>query len=230
MTWEMPDKHWVKLLSPTVFFGLIAFVLLFKFFTGGEPTSASYRSSCEEQGGEWLWNAQKPTCVFPGGKLVVFETQDTRPPTPSPVPLVTPSDYSTAPATDPAPECGYGVQGEFADYPATEFYKGRPHRPDFSTWPDAARYRTAITKDVARGVNFAGAYVVSRWGMPSDDAQKHEGFAIVDARTGRIVTYWTDTPTGIDFKLSSRFFRISLSTGPFAEIISNGNEVQCGRY
>lgn len=231
MTWEMPDKTWKRFLSPTLIFSATAFILVFKFFTGGQPTEASYESSCTEQGGEWLQNATKPTCVFKGGRLVVFDdTQDTHPPTPSPIPTITPSDFWTTPASDPAPECGYGKLGEFADYPATEFYKGRPHKPDFSTWPDAAKYRTAITKDVARGVNFAGAYVLSRWGMPSDDAQKHEGFAIVDARTGRIVTYWTDIPTGIDFKRSSRFFRISSSTGPFAEIISNGSEVRCGRY
>lgn len=242
MTWEMPDKTWKRFLSPTLIFSATALILVFKFFTGGQPTEASYESSCTEQGGEWLQNATKPTCVFKGGRLVVLDAVPppfqgggqegvvpSPTPTPSPIPTITPSDFWTTPASDPAPECGYGKLGEFADYPATEFYKGRPHKPDFSTWPDAAKYRTAITKDVARGVNFGGAYVVARWGMPSDDAQHQEGFAIVNARTGQILTYWTGVYK-IDFKPSSRFYRIFTPSGPFAEIISDNKEVSCGQY
>jgi hypothetical protein len=195
MTWEMPDRNWLKLLSPTIFFGLIAFVILLKFFSGGEPSEASYESSCNEQGGEWLLNATRPTCVFPGGKLVVFDGPPFSPsPTPSPIPpvgTVVAADDTSVPATDPAPACGSVA---FANVPLTDRYSGRPHKPDFSTWPEAAKYRTAITKDVAHGVNFAGAYVLARWGMPPENEQKKEGFAIVEARTGKILNYGVQVP------------------------------------
>ncbi len=252
MTWEMPDRNWVKLLAPSVFFGLIAVVLLLKFITSdGIPTVASYQSSCAEQNGEWLFNSAKPTCVFPGGRLVVFDDRQDGsllPPSrgiegvvsaSAPSGRVATSDDASVPSTDPAPECGYGQVGSFADYPATDTYRGRPHKPDFSTFPDAAKYRTAIMKDVTRGVNFAGVYVISTWGRAQTfNETKTIGFAIVDARDGRIIDYsersdyvsWSGAVLSVDYQKDSRFFRVHSSTGPFAEIISNGNEVQCGRY
>jgi len=236
----MPDRNPWRLALPSVFLGWLALVLVIKFFSGGEPTQASYKSSCEEQNGEWLQNAAQPTCVFPGGKLVVFDNpQYTPSSSPTPRPSVLASDDSSVPATDPAPECGYGVRGEFADYPATDTFRGRPHKPDFSTFPDAAKYRTAITRDVARGVNFAGAYVISTWGRSQTfNETKTIGFAIVDARDGRIIDYseradyvsWSGVVLSVDYRKDSRFFRVYSSTGPYAELISNGQEIQCGRY
>jgi hypothetical protein len=232
MTWEMPDKTWKRFLSPTILLGVTAFVLLFKFFSGGEPTQASYKSSCNEQGGEWLLNAVRPTCVFPGGRLVVLdEAQDAPAAAPNPpVGRVVATDDTPG---GPETSCILGDWITFNDELSAETYTGRPHRPDFSTYPEAAKYRTAITKDVARGVNVAGAYVLSAWGQPKNAAgQSLMGFAIVDARDGKIMQYGLSglEVTNIDFRKNSRLVRVESTVGQFPLLISAGAVTQCGRY
>ena len=260
MNWEMPDRNWFKIITPSLAGGFIGLVLLANFFSGQGVGAPTYETECMEQGGEWLLNAEKPTCVFPGGRLVYFgDGQDgslTPPPsegggrgevssrepnaapgvvagTSSAVPAgtVIPSDDWLAAATDKAPECEIGQAGEFVDYPVTDIFKGRPDKPDFLTMPEAAQYRTAITKDVARGVNFAGAYVISTWGKPEKfNETKTIGYAVVDARDGRILEYGPNDVLAIDFQKNSRFFRVHTSVGPVAQLVFDGQVLQCGRY
>lgn len=95
-----------------------------------------------------------------------------------------------------------------------EEYTGRIASVDFSSWPDASKYKTAITKDVARGTNFAGSYVVSTWGCAKNRrAAACVGHAIVDARTGEIVLYDVIGKRTGDFSLDSNMFSVTLQNG-----------------
>ena len=70
----------------------------------------------------------------------------------------------------------------FEDYPAPEKLIGKPVNPIISS-PRARLYRTSIRNDVKAGPNFAGRYTIASWGCGSTCV----GFAVVDARTGRVV-------------------------------------------
>jgi hypothetical protein len=89
----------------------------------------------------------------------------------------------------------------FADYPADSVYRGRAAPVDFSSDPDARRFRTILPTGAARGPNFAGHYTVVEWGCGSP-CQSH---TILDARTGRILTS-TSTSLGAAYRLESRLF------------------------
>jgi hypothetical protein len=96
----------------------------------------------------------------------------------------------------------------------TEEYTGRIADVDFSSWPDASKYKTAITKDVARGASFAGSYVVSTWGCAKNRrAAACVGHAIVDARTGEIVLYDVVGKRTGDFSVDSNMFSVVLQSG-----------------
>lgn len=93
-------------------------------------------------------------------------------------------------------------------------YTGKIASVDFSSWPDASKYKTAITKDVARGVNFAGSYVVSTWGCTKNRrAAACVGHAIVDARTGEIVLYDVVGKRTGEFSVDSNMFSVTLQSG-----------------
>jgi hypothetical protein len=85
----------------------------------------------------------------------------------------------------------------FEDFPVKQFYKGKPVQPVLTT-TERRRFRTRIREGVSlgRGVwtgswkdakemagpNFAGHYIVIRWGCGSDCLM----MAIADAETGNI--------------------------------------------
>jgi hypothetical protein len=73
---------------------------------------------------------------------------------------------------------------DYTSYATTQSFSGRA-MVDFSTNEAAAHHRTAITKDIADGVNFAGKYVVSTWGC--GDGCK--GLAVINAESGKILSY-----------------------------------------
>jgi tetratricopeptide (TPR) repeat protein len=70
----------------------------------------------------------------------------------------------------------------FEDYPALDKFSGHPANPILTT-SRARLYRTSIRDDVKAGPNFAGRYTIASWGCSSTCV----GFAVVDARTGRVV-------------------------------------------
>jgi hypothetical protein len=70
---------------------------------------------------------------------------------------------------------------EFEDHPAGEAYQGSVHPPILST-PLDNRFRTAIKDGVAKGVNFAGHYIIVTWGCGIGC----QSFVIVDAKTGKV--------------------------------------------
>jgi hypothetical protein len=85
----------------------------------------------------------------------------------------------------------------FEDFPVREVFKGTPARPILAT-PDERRFRTVITQGMTKGwgaedgtsgkepviagPNFAGHYVIVRWGCGSPCLM----MAIVDSVSGRV--------------------------------------------
>lgn len=66
-----------------------------------------------------------------------------------------------------------------------EVFTGEPAEVDFSSNPDAALFRTTISEQAKDGPNFAGHYTVATWGA----GMERQGYAIIDAKTGRIIMY-----------------------------------------
>lgn len=69
----------------------------------------------------------------------------------------------------------------FEDYPARKEFTGKP-APAIIAHPRARLFRTMIKTQAQKGPNFAEHYTVATWGCGSGC----RGFAIIDARTGRV--------------------------------------------
>lgn len=94
---------------------------------------------------------------------------------------------------------------QFSDYLVKEIFKGTPAAPQLLT-AEGRRYRSRIREGVTKGgdyafdgggqpgPNFAGHYIVVRWGCGSPCTM----MAIVDAITGKIY----DPPMGNGFQMS----------------------------
>lgn len=131
------------------------------------PDAWVWQQECAAQNGEWVRGAERPTCAVQGGRLLVMgEGADH-----------VPEDVRQTHIPEPCIS-GAGVK---IDHPAGSV--------DFSSRPEAARYRTAITKDYRRGTNWNGHYVVALWGCPADDLGTCVGMAIIDQTDGNIVEY-----------------------------------------
>lgn len=68
---------------------------------------------------------------------------------------------------------------------------GSPSKPDFSTMPDAALFKTVISNAVAEGPNFAGRYRFIGWGCGTNCMD----YAIVNVETGKIIKFGFDNPS-----------------------------------
>lgn len=81
-------------------------------------------------------------------------------------------------------------------------YEGKPIKVDFSSYPEAKMFYTVITEQASEGPNFAGHFTYVGWGCGTDCA----GFAIVEAITGKIVSYMPVDEDGnsYSYKIDSR--------------------------
>jgi len=77
--------------------------------------------------------------------------------------------------------CNEKKHPEFKDYSIAEIFGGKMH-PVILATPLDRKYRTVIREGFAKGVNFAGQYVVVDWGCGTG-CQK---FVIIDAKTGTV--------------------------------------------
>lgn len=66
-----------------------------------------------------------------------------------------------------------------------EKFESTPKTVDFSDFPEAKTYYTRITETVKRGVNFSDHYVLIPIGCGTDCVL----FAMVDAKTGKVIAY-----------------------------------------
>jgi hypothetical protein len=71
---------------------------------------------------------------------------------------------------------------KFEQFPVAEVFRSKVHAPVLKT-RIAHMYRSQIRWAMKDGVNFAGHYVVARWGCGTGCAQ----FVIVDAITGNVI-------------------------------------------
>lgn len=68
---------------------------------------------------------------------------------------------------------------------AFEKFEGIPKSVNFSSFPEAKTYYTRITESVKKGVNFSEHYVLIPIGCGTDCVL----FAMVDAKTGKVIAY-----------------------------------------
>jgi hypothetical protein len=71
----------------------------------------------------------------------------------------------------------------FADHPVTDTFTSTPAPVDLSSAENAQKFGEALRRGAAKGPNFAGHYTVVSWDLENGFKQ----FAVVDARTGRVV-------------------------------------------
>jgi hypothetical protein len=187
------------------FYAICALVIVGSFaFLRGSP-ALTPEALCTKQGGEWLNGSAEPTCVMKSGEFLVFDegSGDFIDPAAGEVLAVQdeqPRERTMEPAENQA------CAGEFTDYPIEGVMADRGVVIDFSSWPDAAKYRSAINRDYARGANFADHYVVANWGCP--DFAGCEGHAVIDTSTGKILSYG-ETSLGTDFTKDSRLLIVN---------------------
>ncbi len=199
MTWETKDLS--KLPMTPLYAGLMVLLLgSFAFFEGTPPPSLETR--CEQMGGEWLHGSAAPTCITKDGAWLVFNEGADDFVTPGSVDEIALAPQVLGSNVVYAATQGDSCEGSFEDYLVEGIFGNRPARPDFSTWPDATKYTSAITKDVARGSNFAGHYTVSSWGCPEFDGC--EGHAIVDNIDGKILSYGITSSEGVEYDKDSK--------------------------
>lgn len=172
-----------------------------------EGTVAHYIEHCNEADGEWVYGASEPTCLRADGVKMLFDQQQHgfaqlrhHSQGTAPEPIV------AAAATEA--DCG-ALNLDFASYPATEPFLDSSTRADFSTQPEAGQHRTAIGRDVARGVNFAGHYVLAEWGC-GDGCY---GMAVVDAQSGAVQGYGAKSTQLFSYQKDSRLIGSNTANG-----------------
>jgi hypothetical protein len=165
------------------------------------PSTPSLAERCTELGGEWLYNSHEKICTMPDGEWLAYSLSKDAFVPQSELELGLPEVLAASDevaASDSVRSCDEPL--EFSAYPVAEeeVFSGLP-AVDFLTNDAARYYHTAISKDVSRGANFAGKYVVSTWGCGSGCV----GSAVVNAESGKILNYGL-TSTGYDFSVDSR--------------------------
>ena len=104
----------------------------------------------------------------------------------------------------PSGDAGCPKTPRFENYPATEIYKGPAKEIDFNSAPknsplNPTTFKTVLREGLAKGANFSGHYTVVSWGCGTSCQTN----AILDAKTGKIITIDLPTTLGIDFKWNS---------------------------
>lgn len=183
---------------------------------------------CEARGGAWVHDAAVPLCMTPedgllelvDGSFIAYTSTD-----PWEQSYISPLEgKELQPTNVQEAEEIKGQEEEEKEYQAAqritaceeekmEEYEGRIADVDFSSWPEAEKYRTAIRRDVDRGVNFAGSYIVSTWGCARRKSDACVGHAIIDTQTGEIVLYGIIGRRTAEFSIESNIFSITLQDG-----------------
>lgn len=170
--------------------------------TNRQTPQLSLADKCSTLGGEWLYKSADLICLMADGtRLVYSSANDGFEPQVHDSGIIPVAQASTQ--TDEMVElCKIDDAPVLADY-ATDVVKVHKPQVDFSTNTAARLYRTAISKDVSRGVNFAGKYVVSTWGC----GEACVGSAVVNADTGKILMYGLQA-SSYDFAVDSRLLQV----------------------
>ena len=88
-----------------------------------------------------------------------------------------------------------------ADFPIEpeDWYLDKPASPNFSNSEINATHQVMIRRAVARGVNFAGKYVVTEWGCGTSCQR----FAVINAKTGKIIATDLESSHGAEYQKNS---------------------------
>lgn len=99
----------------------------------------------------------------------------------------------------------------FKDFPIAEVYEGTNSPVDLST-PEAHKFRTRLREASLQKPNFAGHYILTRWGCGSGCVQP----AIINAKNGRVfIVPFTITTVGeevvdiLQFRPDSQLFIVN---------------------
>lgn len=93
----------------------------------------------------------------------------------------------------------YNYSYKFNNYPVLTIYKGKIADIDYSSDPEAKRFRTRLNKGIKDGPNFAGFYRLIEWGCGTNCST----IVIVNVKNGKI-SDWNGTCGISTFKLDSR--------------------------
>lgn len=199
----MAPQH---IVTSVVMFGVMLFVAGFIYDDQPKrgPTPLSER--CSELGGEWLYKSADLLCLMPdGSKLSYSAAEDTFLPFEGGGGLIQVAQASSLGSLVKR-VCQQERDPDFSDLPVEVEDVDRPI-VDFSSHEAALHYRTAITKDVARGVNFGGKYVVSTWGC----GEGCVGSAVIDVTSGFIASYGLEA-SRFDFQPDSLLLKVDTDT------------------
>lgn len=107
---------------------------------------------------------------------------------------------------------------KLADYPVlpADIYLRPSAAVNFSGYKEAESYRSFIRLAADRGVNFAGKYIVAEWGCGTD-CQNH---AIINAKTGRIISYGLRSAFGVEFFKDSTLITFNPRHGAIKDLYS----------
>lgn len=186
----------VAFLWALFFGGSLAFQSLSAPFT--------FQIACTDAGGTLAVKNGEPQCKMESGRTVAYSGPST-----SIRPDAIGVSSKNMLATAIGAEVAVAAEGDIKE-------------PDFSSWPDASRYRTRITKAMQSGGNFAEHYAVARWGCGDDRSCKQ--YAIVDVKTGKIVTFGLETRGDDEWSKDSRTFVVNASSSSpkYFEITTDG--------
>jgi hypothetical protein len=200
------EQKGLRRFPPATFYVALAFLLLISFSAFKGPKPLTLQEQCETRGGEWLHGSEAPVCITSDGQRLTYDEKvkdflaDELP-----QPMVASASTSDRALAETACSGSYAVHG------ASDISTARPVAVDFSSWPEASQYRSAITKDVKRGVNFAGHYVVASWGCPQFEAC--QGYAVIDALDGKILSYGETSYGRPRYLPDSRLLETELENG-----------------
>jgi len=108
-----------------------------------------------------------------------------------------------------AEQSGSG-QPLYQNFAVTNAFKGKPAMVNFSSHPQANKYRTELSLQAANKPDFASHYKIAIWGCGSACA----AFTIIDSESGRVYfppelpfftwTGWEGDDFGLKFRIDSR--------------------------
>jgi hypothetical protein len=111
--------------------------------------------------------------------------------------------------------------GTFAEYPVADRYAGPIAEVDLESHAVAKQFYTHHKNALAKGVNFAGKYVISEWDFTNIGLM----FAVIDAETGRVYPFPYVVDWDYDFRIDSSL--IIINPKDTMPTFSSGGDVSC---
>lgn len=98
----------------------------------------------------------------------------------------------------------------FKSYPVKEIFSAAPKQINWKSHPKAKMFRSNLEEVQNRRPNFAGHYLVVKWGCGSPCAE----IALIDAKTGNVSMAPFFTRVGESYRIDSRLFIVNPKPSP----------------